>query len=116
MIKRFFNVFWHLKLSLPHSLPSKSPLIFQSGNSRPWNNLQTAWKWYGILGTDKVKEEEEGLPFLLRQDLLEFLDEAQLIVWNHSLCEIFTLIAGVPLVLDVHNILPALEDHGIGIT
>ena len=66
-------------------------------------------------GIDIVKYEE-GLPFLLRQYLFELLDEAQLIVWNHILCEIFTLIAGVPLVLDVHYILPALEDHGIGIT
>ena len=63
-----------------------------------------------------IVKQEEGLSFLLRQDLLEFLDEAQLIVWNHSLCEIFTLIAGIPFVLDIHNILPALEDHGIGIT
>ena len=63
-----------------------------------------------------IVKQEEGLSFLLRQNLLELLDEAQLIVWNHSLCEILTLIAGVPLVLDVHHVLPALEDHGIGIT
>ena len=63
-----------------------------------------------------IVKQEEGLSFLLRQNLLELLDETQLVVWDHSLCEIFTLIAGVPLVLDVHNILPTLEDHGIGIT
>ena len=62
-----------------------------------------------------IVKQEEGLSFLLRQDLLELLDEAQLIVWYYSFYEIFTLIAGVPLVLDVHHILPALEGHGKGI-